>query len=97
MSYSLEELRRGIREVDYQILKLVKKRLQLAKKAGVVKRRAGLPIVDSNVERGVIERALTWSNELGLDREFTVKLIGLLIAEAVQVQENHSEAEGRHL
>jgi len=91
MSYSLEEFRRGIREVDYQILKLVKKRLQLAKKAGVVKRRAGLPIVDSNVERGVIERALTWSNELGLDREFTVKLVGLLITEAVRVQEGVSK------
>lgn len=96
MADSLEKLRGGIREVDYQILKLVKKRLQLAEEIGVVKKNAGLLIVDPNVEKDVIERALTWSREIGLNQDFTKKLVRLLINEAVRVQENNSEDMSQH-
>lgn len=87
MAIALEKLREEIREVDDQILKLVSKRLELVKKIGEIKRKRGLPIVDSNVEKEVIERALVSSREFGLDRDFTVKLVNLLIAEAVRLQE----------
>ena len=91
MTDALEKLRGGIREVDYQILKLVKQRLQLAKEIGEIKRKRGLPVVDSDVEKGVIERALTWSRELGLNQSVTIKLVELLITEAIRVQEDTSK------
>ena len=89
MADVLEKFRREISEVDYQILILVKQRLQLAEEIGTIKRRHGLPIVNPNVEKGVIERTLTWSRELGLDPDFTTKLANLLIAEAVRIQEKY--------
>ena len=89
----LEKLRGGIREVDYQILKLVKKRLQLAREIGEIKRKRGLPVVDSSVEETVIERALMWGRKLDLDQSFTTKLVDLLITEAVRVQGDISKDE----
>ncbi|MDQ1279274.1 MAG: hypothetical protein QG670_534, partial [Thermoproteota archaeon] len=45
-------------------------------------------IVDSSVERGVRERASKWSRTFDLNQDFTLKLVNLLISEAVRVQEN---------
>ena len=91
MADSLEKLRSEISEVDNQILKLVKQRLEYARKIGEIKRKHGLPIVDSNAEKGVRERASKWSREFDLNQDFTIKLVNLLIAEAVRVQENPSK------
>ena len=90
MADVLEKLRGEICEVDNQILKLVKQRLQLAKEIGEIKRKLGLPVVDLNVEKAVIERALMWSREIDLDQNFSSKLINMLIAESVRVQESSS-------
>ncbi len=91
MTVAVDKIRTKIGEVDNQILKLVKQRLQLARKIGEIKKKSNLPIVDPHVEKEVLERALRWSSELGLNESFTVKLIRLLIAEAVHVQENDSK------
>ncbi len=87
MDDSLEKLRGEIGAVDNQILKLVKQRLGIAERIGAIKRKKGLPIVDSHVEEGVRERASRWSREFGLNQDFTLKLVSLLISEAVRVQE----------
>jgi chorismate mutase len=84
---SLEKLRKEIGEIDNQILGLVKQRLDCAMKIGEIKKRHGLPVVDANVEKGVHERASRWSREFGLDQDFTLRLVNLLISEAVRVQE----------
>jgi len=88
MADSIETLRGKIREVDYKILRLVKQRLQLALEVGEVKSNSGLPIVNLDVEKSVIARALVWSEELGLDNEFTEKIVKMLIAEAIRVEED---------
>lgn len=51
MSSGLEDDRRSIREVDDKILRLIKRRLELAKKIGEKKKEQDLPAVDLRVEK----------------------------------------------
>ena len=91
MSEKLEEYRKEIAEIDNQILTLIRARLQIAKKIGEIKRQQNLPVTNLKVEAEVISRAVKLARKTGLNEDFTINLIKLLIAEAVSVQEDTSE------
>lgn len=86
MGEELARYRKEIAEIDSQILKLAKARLQKAKEIGEVKRRRKLPLVDLKAEAEVVERSLKLGKEIGLDEALTGKLVGMLITKAVEAQ-----------
>ncbi|MFH0748352.1 MAG: aminotransferase class I/II-fold pyridoxal phosphate-dependent enzyme [Candidatus Bathyarchaeota archaeon] len=86
MVEELELYRKEIAEINHQILSLVKARFQLAAKIGAVKKRRNLPITDLKVENEVLITSLNFARAIGLDEGFSLKLINLLIAEAVKLQ-----------
>jgi prephenate dehydrogenase/chorismate mutase len=53
----LEELRKEIDEIDREILRLLEKRVEVARKIGEIKRREGKGVVDESREREVVNRA----------------------------------------
>ena len=53
----LTELRNRIDAVDLEIAELIARRTQLAREVGLLKTRAGLPVVDRHREIQVVERA----------------------------------------
>ncbi len=97
MSGSLEEDRRSIREVDDEILRLIKRRLELAEKIGKKKKEQDLSTVDLRVEKNVIKEALRLGKELGLNEEFTGKVMNLLISEALRAQGRLTQGRSGYL
>ena len=87
MSGELESYRTEITEINSQILMLLKTRLQIAEKIGKIKKRRNLPVTNLKVEADTINRSLKLVREIGLDEAFSLKLINMLIAESVKVQE----------
>ncbi|MFH0897119.1 MAG: aminotransferase class I/II-fold pyridoxal phosphate-dependent enzyme [Candidatus Bathyarchaeota archaeon] len=86
MSEKIEKYRQDISEIDSQILRLASTRLQIAEKIGAIKRQRNLPVTNLRVEAEVISRSVKLAKEIGLDEAFTVKLVNMLIVEAVNVQ-----------
>ncbi len=86
MSGELEKYRKEIAEIDRQIIELANGRLQKAEKIGEIKRQRNLPIINLSVEAEVIDRSVKLARKIGLDEAFALKLINLLIDEAVNVQ-----------
>ena len=62
----IEDLRNRIDEVDEKILKLLEKRIELAKKIGKVKKENGMEVYDPEREGKVLGR-LTSKTKLGKD------------------------------
>jgi len=91
MSEELEKIRQVIREIDNQILQFAENRLELVKKIGDIKKKHQLPITNLNVEAIVIDNALNQAKAIGLNENFSKRLINLLIAESVKTQEGTSK------
>jgi aspartate aminotransferase len=82
----LESLRASIREVTEEIMLLVKRRLDIAKAIGDVKRRYGLDIVDERAEDELRSYIFNRCKELGLDRYLVGRLLNILLLESTKVQ-----------
>ncbi len=92
----LDSIRADIRQLDDEILRLVGKRLELAREVGAVKRAKSLPIKDYRVEKDVIDRARIRGAELGVYPETAESVARLLIEHAVRAQDElHREASRR--
>ena len=83
----LLQLRDEIAVIDYQILKLIAKRLQLAQQAGKIKLDRRQPIAVANIERQVIKRNRAIAKELKLPVALVDQLTMLLIDHATKVQQ----------
>lgn len=83
----LENLRRRIRNLDAALLGLVAERMELAREAGAMKRAAGLPLRDFEVEKRVLERAAEAAGGLGLAGDVARGVMSQLVEEACRVQE----------
>ena len=84
---SIDRLRKQIDEIDEEILTLIAKRMQKAKKIGEIKRTKGLKIKDSEREREVIEKWKRKAKELNLSKEFVEKIVKEIIRESRDVQD----------
>ncbi|MCK5402928.1 aminotransferase class I/II-fold pyridoxal phosphate-dependent enzyme [Candidatus Bathyarchaeota archaeon] len=91
MIKKLEEIRQVVREIDDQILQLAGNRLELVKRIGEIKRKHNLPITNLNVEAMVIDKTLDRAKAIGLNENFSKKLMNLIIAESVKTQEGTSK------
>ena len=82
--------RKEISAIDLGILKLVKKRLTYAQKIGQEKRKLGLRIQDTKVEKDILLRHKKNAKKLHLDGMLVEKLIKLLIRYARKIQKEQS-------
>lgn len=97
MRDELIDLRVKIKDIDSQILRLIRDRLEFSRKIGEIKRKNDYPIIDLKVEAKVVERALNQARDFGLDEEFSRRLVNNLIIEAVRTQGVIIEDRARHL
>lgn len=71
MDEELENLREEIDSIDKEIVSLIERRVEVAKKIGVIKRKKGLAVSDPAREKQVLKNA---SSETGLDKGFVKNL-----------------------
>jgi chorismate mutase len=89
----LEEHRREIEEIDSEIIQLIARRLQEAKRVFLAKRAVGLEISDPDQETLVLRRAMDSATELGLDAGAVRDIFEILIAMSLEKQRELSGRE----
>lgn len=87
---ALEELRQRIRDLDGEILRLVAARMEAARQVGELKKAAGVPLRDYDVERQVLALAAVQADALGLAPHLARSVMQLLIAESREEQERQT-------
>lgn len=82
----LARLRVEIEQVDRDMIKLIAKRVELARQVGAVKRAAGLPALDPSREAAVIRRVSEVAREEGAPEEDVRYLFWHIIGMSRRVQ-----------
>ena len=83
----IEKLRKEVRKVDQEIIKLIGKRLSITKKIGGKKKKKGIPLKDWKVEKEVIKNALDEAREEGLSEKLVKTIMRYIITESKRQQE----------
>ncbi|MBU1635250.1 prephenate dehydrogenase/arogenate dehydrogenase family protein [bacterium] len=83
----LKNMREEVRRVDREIIRLVGERLDLVRNIGSIKKNAGLPLLNYQVEKAVIENARAVADDLNLSPDFVKSVMTLLIDESRTQQE----------
>lgn len=86
LNEDLESLRDRVRDITTQIMWNVQQRIELAKKIGEIKTRLGMDIKDEKVEHEVRMRVMLLAKDIGMDSEFALQLLNILLAESENVQ-----------
>jgi len=82
----LEKLRGEIREVTAEIMKHVKKRMEIAKQIGEIKNKKGLDIVDEKTEDELRKSITQLCSQIGLETDVGIRLLNVLLNESEKVQ-----------
>lgn len=83
----ITNLRKKIKTIDREIIRMIYHRLALTKKIGREKRRLGLPLRDWSVEKNVIKNGIDYAERMGLDKNIIKSIITKLIEYARIEQE----------
>ena len=84
----IEKLRKEIDATDTKIIDLLKKRKDLTKEIGEIKRQSGKPIIDEAREHALIEKLIKISKEKGLDEDFGSSVYKIIIENSREEQKN---------
>lgn len=87
MTDELAALRDEIKDLDAELVVLIRRRNEAARKAGALKRARGLPLQNFEVEKSVLEHALEVAREEGVSEETANALVRILIEASLRVQE----------
>jgi chorismate mutase/prephenate dehydrogenase len=89
---TLDELRRGLNDLDHQLLTLIAERQRVSREVARVKRETGYPTRDYQRERTVILGARTAAAGLGVSEDLAENLMRMLIRSSLATQEQISVA-----
>lgn len=79
-------LRREIDEVDEHLLSLLSKRIRISKEIGLYKKEHGMPILQSDRYRQLLEAREEIGKNLELSPEFVARIMTLLHNESIKIQ-----------
>lgn len=91
-SDELKVLRDRVVELTLEIIRLSSERLLLAKKIGEIKAKNRMPIEDPSIENELRNKVIDFSRKYGIDLDFSLKLLDLLIEESKRVQQKVIES-----
>jgi chorismate mutase len=90
---ALSDVREDIETIDREIISLLARRVALGRRAGSVKRFAGVPVVDPMQEAAVLERARSLAEAAGLPYRDLAALLRGMIAITRRAQLNDAGIE----
>src|ERR671918_126540 len=96
----LDRLRNEIRDITADIIHKVKKRMEISKQIGEIKTKNNIDVEDERVESQLRNSALKIADEIGMNSEFSGRLLNILLTESVRlqnVQQNDNEQRQTHL
>jgi len=91
----LKILRDRVAELTLEIIRLSGERLFLARKIGEIKAQNRMPVDDPSVESELRDKVIDLSRKYGIDINFSLKILNLLIEESKRVQREIIESNPR--
>jgi len=85
-SADILKIRTQIDEIDFEIIKLLAHRMELAQKIGDVKRENQMTILQMERWKDVVETRLNFGNTTGLERNFLLKILQTIHEESLRIQ-----------
>ncbi len=82
----LSEYRQGIDEIDFKVLELVGKRMELSEKIGEIKSELGLPVCVPEREKEVVSKRQQWGDGYGFRQMFVRVLFRVIMQESKRRQ-----------
>ena len=97
--HSLDYLREEMQNITNQIIELVHDRMEIAKKIGNIKQQLKIEIEDEKVENDIKKTVLNLTKDIGMDVEFSGRLLNLLLSESVKLQnvQNNGNKNTTHI
>ncbi|HEY1248458.1 MAG TPA: aminotransferase class I/II-fold pyridoxal phosphate-dependent enzyme [Nitrososphaera sp.] len=89
-------LREKVRDITMQIMCNVQLRTEVAKKIGDIKTRLGMDIKDEKVENELRKMVMVYAKEIGMNSEFALRLLNILLDESENVQSGHPPLASVH-
>jgi len=87
-------LRKKVDEIDEQILRFLKERVEVSKSIGKLKRKHGIPVRDYQRENEQYKNVMTKASKLGLNPHEVKAIYREIIAMSIHAQEaNKTESE----
>lgn len=83
----IELYRKKIDKIDNQLIEILKKRFDIVKKIGVIKKKFSLPSLDKKRWQIVLQSRIKKGEKLGLRKSFVLKIYQLIHKEALKIQE----------
>ena len=87
----LQKSRESIEKITVEILDLLSKRLELGREVAVLKNNLNMPLVDPVQERKLFKSIQKESESLNLNKNFSKKLLKLIIEETISREQDHLE------
>ena len=87
----IDILRNEMENVTLEMIKLLKKRTEIAKEIGQVKKNIGKGVTDESRENDLREKVVSLSNKIDLDETIATKFFNLLINESIKVQSSDKQ------
>lgn len=87
----ITDLRNKMNEVTLEMIKMLKTRIDVAKKIGEVKKNLGKGVTDESRENNLREKVISLCQEIGLEESIATKFFNFLINESVKVQSNNKQ------
>ena len=84
MDEKITEWRKEIDKINFELLDLLNKRIDIVKKIGKRKKQLGISIVDAKREKEIYEKLDKLADEKKLDRSFVREIFKRIIDEAVK-------------
>ncbi len=83
----INRLRSEIREITEKIMYEVHKRMQISKRIGEIKSKLNVDVTDEKVEQDIRKSVSKLAKEIGMDTEFSGKLLSIILTESVKLQQ----------
>jgi aspartate aminotransferase len=94
---TIDDYRIKIRDIDKQLLSLIRERLEIGDKLAELKELGKLPVIDSDAEQAVIDNITSTARGLDVPVSFARRLGELLIEESVREQEASRPKQSKDL
>ena len=82
----IEQLRNKIDEITLEMIKLLKKRIEISKQIGAIKKDRGLSITDEAREENIRKKVLSLCKDIGIEEKTGAWFLNFLLDESVKIQ-----------
>ncbi|HYY51168.1 MAG TPA: aminotransferase class I/II-fold pyridoxal phosphate-dependent enzyme [Nitrososphaeraceae archaeon] len=83
----INRLRSEIRDITEKIMYEVHNRMQISKRIGEIKSKLNVDVTDEKVEQDIRKSISKLAKEIGMDTEFSGKLLSIILTESVKLQQ----------